>query len=238
MLTVSKPKHHIKMIFIVVFVQCLLLIIGNAAYAEPYLQLDAYPAGYVGGEEESIVTTSGQFSLYALVNSEKGSINGPFYLSVAIMPDPGETGPNLGSYDFDGDTKQVVGDMIYGTPPLDEYLISKGLPSHGIFDTYYHEYEFVLDQNNRAVLYNSQDNPGGPVPDSAGTLYYEEFIVDATGLVSGYVLHFDLYTKNIDGGIDKFAPFSHDVTHAPVPGALLLGLLGMGVAGIKLRKHA
>jgi len=38
--------------------------------------------------------------------------------------------------------------------------------------------------------------------------------------------------------IDKFAPFSHDVTHAPVPGAVLLGLLGLCVAGVKLRKFA
>lgn len=238
MLTVSKTKYHIKMIFIVVFVQCLLLIIGNAAYAVPYLQLDAYPAVYVGGEEESIVTTSGQFTLYTLVNSEKGSINGPFYLSVAIMPDPGEIGPVLGSYDFDGDTKEVVGDMIYGTPPLDEYLISKGLPGHGVFDTYYREHSFNLDSAPTTAIYNSQDYPGGPNPAiTSGPLYYRAFNINALGLASGYVLHFDLYTK-IDGGIDKFAPFSHDVTHAPVPGALLLGLLGLSAAGMKLRKHA
>src|SRR4030042_5046630 len=112
MSTVSKPKHHIKMIFVVVFVECLLLIISNAAYAEPYLQLDADPAIYVGPPEASTVTTSDVFTLYALVNSKKGSPIGTFYISVAILPKL-DTAADLGSFSFAGTTVNVTTDMEY-----------------------------------------------------------------------------------------------------------------------------
>ncbi len=186
-----------KQMSVIIFVLCLLLLRGNTVFAVPYLQLDAYPATYVYGDEESIVTTSGQFTFYALVDSTNENafnIDDIFYLSVAIIPDPGETGPNLGSYDFDGITHNAVGDMTYGTPPVEEYLKNEDLPSHGVFDTYYHEYSFTLDPSKTAVEYNSQDNPGGPGTDP-GSLYYEDFEVDAGGLVSEYFLHIDFYTK-------------------------------------------
>ncbi len=250
-------KGYMNLTSVIVFVTCLLLVSGNAVYAEPYLMLDAYPAGYTHGEEESIITTGPVFTLYALVNSdapEWGSSLGladTFYISVAIIPSMDEfPALDLGSYFLDygtygadgGDTTiDVVGEMDYGNPPINAALNPDELAAHGIFDTYYKEYAFTLDPGNTATLYNSMDNPGGPVDDDFGTLYYQAFEVDASGLNPGTFLHFDLFTK-IDGSelavVDKFAPFSHDVTHTPVPGAVLLGLLGLGVAGVKLRKYA
>ncbi|MHC4168605.1 MAG: PEP-CTERM sorting domain-containing protein [Planctomycetota bacterium] len=35
-----------------------------------------------------------------------------------------------------------------------------------------------------------------------------------------------------------FLRFNTDATMVPVPGAVLLGMLGLGVAGVKLRKRA
>ena len=150
---------------------------------------------------------------------------------------------DLGSYflDYDtygGDTTiDVVGEMVYGNPPINTALNPEELAAHGIFDTYYKEYSFELNPDNRATLYNSMDYPGGPVDDDLGTLYYQAFEVDASDLGSGYYLHFDLYTKDGEA-VDKFAPFSHDVTHTPVPASVILGMLGLGVVGLKLRKFA
>ena len=242
MLTVSKSKHHVKMILIVVFAQCLLLTMSASVFAEPYLQLDANPAVYVGGEEESTVTTGDVFTLYALVNSTAPEAPDPidllkkyYYLSIAIAPKV-DTPTDLGSFIFDGDVINVTADMVYGIPPV-ATEIYQDLPSHGIFDTYFKEIPFTLTGATRTNLYDVEYNSGGPGPENhSGDLYYQEFAVDATGLNDDYFLHFDLYT-GLNGAI-KFAPPSHDVTHAPVPGAVLLGMLGMGVAGMKLRKFA
>ena len=246
-------KRYMNLMPVIVFVLCLLLVGSNTVFAYPYLQLDAFPSEY-DEDEESIVTTGPVFTLYALVNSEapewSGLLAETFYISVAIIPSRPETSPDpvLGSYilefpallDFpanpDSTTIIVAEDMDYGNPPINAALNPDELAAHGIFDTYYLEYAFTLDPGNTAILYNSMDDPGGPGPDP-GSLYYQAFEVDASGLDSEYFLHFDLYTK--DGlVVDKFAPFSHDVTHTPVPGDVLLGLLGLGVAGVKLRKFA
>ena len=235
-------KRRMNLTPVILFVPCLLLVSGNAVFAEPYLMLDADPAVYVYGDEESIVTTSSVFTLYALVNSEAPeATSDPFeletyYLSAAIVPDPGYSnpGPDLGSYVFDGSTLSVVGDMMYGTPPIEEHLKQNGLPSHGIYKTYFDEYSFMLNLDNKATLYNSMVTPGGPTDNPLGTLYYRAFEVDVSGLASGYVMHFDLYTLG-SPYVDKFAPISHDVT-TPVPAAVILGILGLGVVGLKLRK--
>ena len=236
-------KRHMNLMSVIVFATCLLLVSGNTVFAIPYLQLDAYPAVYVDGDEESIVTTDLQFTLYALVDSTSSFFvsDDIFYIAVALVPDPGDSDPelDLGSYVFDDTTIDVVGDMTYGNPPLEEYLKQNDLPSHGVYDTYYQEISFALDDPPKTTVeYDAQDNPGGPGPDP-GSLYYEEFVVDARGLTSGYVLHFDFYTQ-LEGldTIDKFAPFSHDVLTTPVPASVILGMLGLGVVGLKLRKFA
>ena len=247
MLVERTTKCRMNLTSVILFVPCLLLVAGNAVFAEPYLMLDANPATYLSAPEESIVTTDLQFTLYALINSEapESDLTDTFYLSAAIVPNPGESnpGPDLGSYDFDGSTLNVVGTMEYGTPPLEVYLESKDLPSHGIYETYYHEYSFTLNLANKATLYDSQVTQGGPVSNPSGTLYYQAFEVDVSGLASEYVMHFDLYTYKWDENkgiyvIDNFAPFSHDLVTVPIPASVILGILGLGVVGWKLRKYA
>jgi hypothetical protein len=208
--------------------------------------LDANPATYLGAPEESIFAYEPVFTLYALVNSESPDAPDPFvadnkyYLSAALIPSQPETfpDPDLGFYTLDGDIFKVVSDMEYGIPPIGLVSNPGLLPPHGVYETYYIEHEFLLgplDENT--TLYNSQYNPGGPDLDADGSLYYRAFDVDISGLASGYFLHFDLYTKG-SLPIDKFAPFSHDLTTTPVPASVILGMLGLGIAGLKLRKYA
>ena len=245
-------KRYINLMSVIVLIPCLLLVTGNTVFAENYLQLDADPATYVYGpvfgEPESIVTTDSEFTLYALVDSTKGSITDTFYLSAAIIPsiqpEP-STPPTLGSFTFsnDGppDTINVVGDMTYGTPPILVLSNSDDLPGHGVFETYYWEYAFTLDGIKRANLYDSQTAQGALVDNPDGLLYYEDFSVNVSGLSGDYAVHFDLYTTTMKDGVlvlgDK-APFSHDVTTTPVPGAVLLGMIVLGVVGVNLRKYA
>ena len=260
---VKRYIRYMNLMSFTVFAQCLLLLSVNAVFAEPYLQLDAHPSSYVDGDEQSIVTSELQFTLYALVNSEHPAApqlvdltTETFYISVAIVPDPGQTDPDLGSYEFGGGIFNVTDDgfndgvyydtMTYGVPPLDAYLNANDeLPSHGVYDTYYREHSFTLDTSNpdlRADLYDAQVDFGGPDPDFLnpdGELYFQAFYVDASDLLyPPYRLHFDLYTKNADGAINKFAPFSHDVLATPIPASVVLGILGLGVVGLKLRKFA
>ena len=237
-------KRHMNLMSVIVFVTCLLLVGGNAVFAYPYLQLDAEPAVY-DPISESILTTVPQFTLYALVNSEApdADLTDTFYISAALVPsipeaDPDEK-PDLGSFYFDGIEYDVVGSMAYGTPPLEEHL-SDELPPHGVYETYFYEFDFPLDPTNTAFLYDSMVDPGGLEggldTDPAGTLIYEDFSVDVSNLATGYDLTFDFYTLDSDG-IAKFAPFSHNVV-TPVPASVILGMLGLGVVGLKLRKFA
>jgi len=241
-------KRRMNLMSVIVFVACLLLVSGNTVFAVPYLQLDAFPAEYVDGDEQSIVTTELQFTLYALVESTKGSTSGDFYISVALIPDPGQSDPvpNLGSYEFGGQIFNVTGggvgydEMEYGVPPLDAYMMANDLPSHGVYDTYYREHSFTLDPTGQADPYDAQFFPGGPLPfsNATGDLWYQAFSVDVSGLLyPPYRLHFDFYTMDGDG-IAKFAPFSHDVLATPIPASVILGMLGLGVVGLKLRKFA
>ncbi len=60
-----------------------------------------------------------------------------------------------------------------------------------------------------------------------------EFAVTFTGLAEG-IYPFEMYAT-VDGG--RVATEWDEITVVPVPGALLLGMLGLSVAGIKLRKR-
>ncbi len=224
-----------KKTLILILALSAMLIWNNPVSATPYLQLDISNGTYIGGSEETVFSTTNPFTLYALINSDS-QFYGPgetYYISAAISPQIDE-GADLGSFSFAGTAVDVTDDMIFGTPPSEATSNSDDLSSHGIYDTYYKEFEFTLDPSEKATDYNSQDSPGGLVENPDGTLYFQDFFVDLTGLDSGYSVHFDLYTKNEDGSIKKNAPFSHDAQSGdpavPEPATIILmvsGLLGL-----------
>ena len=143
--------------------------------------------------------------------------------------------------------------LHYGIPPsavADDAPKVQDLGKHDIFPTYYAEIEFEFNLANQGTPYNSALNPGGL---TAGTgLYFQEFVVDVSGLLSAYSLHFDLYNqvlKDVSTGklpataltLGSFAPFSHDAQSGPggktgdipVPdGGATLFLCGIAVLGL------
>lgn len=219
-----------------------LAICGLSANAVPDLQLDIEGGFYVGGTEESVVTTDDIFTLNAILTEGQATIDQTYYLSVALIPGVTETtpSPDLGSIVIDGTTFDLTADMVYGTPPIDVSLSSKDLPSHDIYPTYYLELDFTFDPSMQTATYNVQDNPDGL--DTSGTgSFYQSFDFDISGLAADYELHFDLYNtalnKKGDTVIGQFAPFSHDARTIPEPS--VLALMGLGLLGVafSLRKH-
>lgn len=268
----------------------LCVFIPVISFAVPVLQLDISGGVYSGPDygvpqisgqtNDTIVATSENFSLYALLRYDQDPDKlpdlGPYYISAAVYPDPGSP-LGLGSFDIDLDpydtigpqTINVVGDMTYGTPPHETVMTQLydpgDLSPHDIFETYFAQFEFYFSDLDRALLYNSApggdpddppgtpSGPGGPTPDPDGTLLYKEILIDTSNLVSGVVLHFDLYNQQVcdkaaghsivgDIDIDDFAPYSHDaeshIPPVPEPATLLLmgsGLLAFG--GYRKRKQ-
>ena len=220
------------------------LLAGGPALAQPTLQLDILNGVY-DDTTDTIVATSDQFTLYALlIPDQDTTLADTFYISAAITPKIGPADSDLGSFTFNGTTIDVTADMVYGTAPIEADLTHDpgDLPKHGIFETFYTEFAFTFDPNNTALAYNTQDDAGqGPTPDANGTMYFEDFLVDVSGLDSPYRIHFDAYTKiavNGDIDIEEFVPPSHDAEsgvgngdhRVPEPGtmALLGAALCMG----------
>ena len=139
-------------------------LFAGAAYAEPTLQLDILDGVY-DTNTETIVATSDQFTLYALLLPDQDTLLGDtFYISAALVPQT-STSTDLGSFTFNGTTIDVTADMVYGVPPLEANLAfdANDLSKHGIFPTYFAEFEFTFDPNNTATAYNTQDDAGeGP----------------------------------------------------------------------------
>ena len=214
--------------FIGLWVGFALLIWSLPALAVPDLQLDIRDGFYSNNdpryENNTIVSSGDVFTLYALMQEQKGktSLKDDYFISIALYPKVTEKSPlsAFGSFTFLSPAISAVGGMTYGNP---------GIPSHGVFDSYYTLYTFQFDEADQTAIYNSQVNPGAHF--TAGTgLYYAAFAVDATQLSDNYSLHFDLFNNNVN------APFSHDAQSDPpptgVPEPATVLLLGLGIIGV------
>jgi hypothetical protein len=154
--------------------------------------------------------------------SKQTSLADTYSISMALftqISSPSST--NLGSFTFADQNINVAEDMVFGNP---------GIPSHGIFDTYYALTQFQFDPANQVGIYDTQENPGQFGSFLSGTgLYYAAFAVDTTDLSDTVSIHFDLFNSK------THAPFSHDAESDPpnsVPEPASFVLLGLGIMGL------
>ncbi|MCV2369243.1 choice-of-anchor N protein [Roseateles oligotrophus] len=198
----------------------------GAATALPTLQLGILGASYDLGTQTSIAPAS-TFKLYAFLNpgDDTALSDGDYFVSAALAPQV-KTAANLGSFKYAGSSYNATGDMTYGSPPLGAIEGAGGeLQSHSIFDTYFSEFKFNFNADNKASSVNVQDNASlGGVSfntNGVGALYWAAFDVDVGLLSPTMNLHFDLYNSTVQKckgkatcsttiGVDDFAPFSHD----------------------------
>lgn len=230
----------------------LVLVWAGAGLACPSLQLDIAGGTYSktgdGQTDETIVAPADTFTLYAfLIPNAWNNLSDTYYISAAVVPKT-ESGDNLGSFVFDKMTVKVTTDMTYGIPPIETAVTQLkdpgDLPAHGIYYTYFKEFDFKFDSNAEISPYNTQDRAinGGSIPTNGTGMYYVAFQVDVSGLEPGYIIHFDLYNTKIkcNGDVDVswFAPFSHDVeSRVPEPSSFFLLGIGFAVLGLAARRR-
>jgi hypothetical protein len=219
-----------------------------SAQALPLLQLDIGGGTYVGGSEESTIANASVFNLYALYDGSRGAPgSGTYYISAAISPrqDLSTPPPNVGSFTING-VEYSTANMNYGIPPLQ---VIDGMPGvqdlgrHDVYPTYYAEVAFTFG-GSQSAGYNTATDPGDPLSHPGTGLFYQQFLIDVSSLLSAYSIHFDLYDTAIKRKIgsytlDDFAPFSHDAQsgsgghHDQVPdGGTTVALLGLAFAGL------
>lgn len=218
-----------------------LLFSAGESQALHTLQLDISGGSY-DLATETIVAPSDSFTLYAfLIPDRYNLLSDSYFISAAVSPKVGPPGSNLGSFKFNNNTVQVTSGMTYGVPPLEDIVSKQGwdsgdLSKHGIYPTYFSEFQVNFSSANQIAGYNTQDRAisGGAINtsiNSSGGMYFAAFTVDTSMLNSGYSLHFDLYNTKLKSGgdvdVSQFAPFSHDAEstsrhQVPEPSTMML----------------
>src|ERR1043165_8617460 len=120
-----------------------LLLSGASSMAIPNLQLDTEPGTY-DPLTQTTIATSNPFTLRALLDGTTG-LTRTYYISASIIPNPGQTTPNFGSFSVNGTSFSRSSGMQYGYAPVDSTLAKNDpgdLQKHGIYPTWFTELSF------------------------------------------------------------------------------------------------
>ncbi len=212
-----------------------MLVAVPAAFSFPVLQLYIDGANY-DAASETWVTTASSFDMYVIGNAVMNDVMVSMALDLdqAINPN-GDVSVNVQG------TKTGITDYsswTYGYAPLSFDPASwdggnDDLQTHGVYPAWFSEFnagDFSLVGAIEDIQPPSTWNPTmGYLPSGNPHLgQIRKYSINVTG---GIGVHFDAYTLNADGSIDKFAPFSHDAGTSPVPEPASMLLFGLGIAG-------
>ena len=194
------------------------VVIGvNGLVGLPALQLGPDDSGdwsWAAADETWVLSGEGSLQAYAAGNkpwSKQGKADRFAYLVVAATPQS-----NIDPFDVrvtnDGEVLSIF-DSGFGNPPLAN---SNGLPSHGIYGTWFEVYQFNFDGPKIRIGNTQPGNTG------RASGYVESFDISILSSHPGLTgLHIDLFTVVGNGVYDpgstknknlikRFAPFSHD----------------------------
>ncbi len=125
-----------------------------------------------------------------------------------------------------GDTGVDFANNLFGY-----YLDTRDWPGQWVGGMWYSDTDLNSDGEDHMYAYQGTDTDTVQLPSKLPGLWTDnEFILAFEGFDSASARGYDDF--------DEFVVMVESVTPVPVPGAVLLGMLGLGAVGIKLRKYA